>query len=175
MQHFFSELIESHPWDRVLVLKRNEFLKTRGTLDTNVYYIQSGSVKMCLEDNADEHILRFGYAGNIISALDSYLTEKPSPIYIQTLKQSEICILSKERFESYIASSEGHTWQWRQILEQLLLQQMEREQDILTSSPHERYQRVLERSPQLFQHIPHKYIAAYLRMTPETLSRIKKY
>jgi CRP-like cAMP-binding protein len=60
------------------------------------------------------------------------------------------------------------------LLEQLVLQQMEREQDLLITSPVERYQRVLERSPMLFQEVPHKYIAAYLRMSPETLSRIKK-
>ena len=59
-------------------------------------------------------------------------------------------------------------------MEQLILQQLEREKDILTSSPIERYKRVLKRSPQLFQEIPNKYIADYLRMTPETLSRIKK-
>jgi len=54
------------------------------------------------------------------------------------------------------------------------LQQMERERDLLTSSPMERYLRVKDRSPQLFQEIPNKYIASYLRMTPETLSRLKK-
>jgi len=57
-------------------------------------------------------------------------------------------------------------------LEQLAAQQMERELDLLTSSPHERMQRVLKQSPQVFQEIPAKYIASYLRMTPETLSRI---
>ncbi len=51
---------------------------------------------------------------------------------------------------------------------------MEREQDLLINSPEERYRRVLKRSPQLFQEVPHKYIAAYLRMPPETLSRVKK-
>lgn len=63
---------------------------------------------------------------------------------------------------------------WNKILEYLILQQMEREVDILLASPKERYERVLRRSPQLFQEIPHKYIASYLRMTPETLSRLKK-
>jgi lipocalin len=53
-------------------------------------------------------------------------------------------------------------------------QQIEREKDILTASPRERYLRVLKRSPQLFQEIPDKYIANYLRMSPETLSRMKK-
>lgn len=63
---------------------------------------------------------------------------------------------------------------YNQLLEQLVLQQMEREQDLLINSPEERYRRVLQRSPQLFQEVPHKYIASYLRMTPETLFRIKK-
>lgn len=52
--------------------------------------------------------------------------------------------------------------------------EIEREIDILTFSPAERLNRVQERSPHLFQEIPSKYIAAYLRMTPETLSRIRK-
>ena len=60
------------------------------------------------------------------------------------------------------------------MLGELIYQQMERERDILTSSPLERYKRVLSRSPQLFQEIPNKHIASYLRMTPETLSRLKK-
>ncbi|MCY1222048.1 hypothetical protein D9M69_651860 [compost metagenome] len=63
---------------------------------------------------------------------------------------------------------------WAEILEDLVLQQIEREKDLLTHSPKERYERVLKRSPQLFQEIPNKHIANYLRMTPETLSRLKK-
>lgn len=74
----------------------------------------------------------------------------------------------------FIFSSQENIKMWQLILESFVLQQMERERDILTSSPMERYNRVLKRSPQLFQEIPNKYIASYLRMTPETLSRIKK-
>jgi hypothetical protein len=59
-----------------------------------------------------------------------------------------------------------------QLLELFSVQQMEREIDLLTTSPAERIARVRERSPQLFQEVPLKYIASYLRMTPETLSRM---
>jgi CRP-like cAMP-binding protein len=59
-------------------------------------------------------------------------------------------------------------------LERLILQQLEREIDLLTTSPKERYNRILKRSPSLFQKISNKQIANYLRMTPETLSRLKK-
>ncbi|MFT6167816.1 MAG: hypothetical protein ACJAV5_001078 [Vicingaceae bacterium] len=75
---------------------------------------------------------------------------------------------------NFIESSEENTKVWNSMLGDLIFQQMERERDILTASPLNRYKRVLARSPQLFQEIPNKYIASYLRMTPETLSRIKK-
>jgi hypothetical protein len=56
----------------------------------------------------------------------------------------------------------------------MIIGQLEREVDLLTNDPAERYRRVLNRSPRLFQEVPAKYIANYLRMTPETMSRIKK-
>ncbi|MNY67885.1 hypothetical protein D3C86_2055530 [compost metagenome] len=63
---------------------------------------------------------------------------------------------------------------WIKILENLAVQQLEREIDLLKNSPKERYERVLKRSPQLFQESPNRHIANYLRMSPETLSRLKK-
>ena len=42
----------------------------------------------------------------------------------------------------------------------------------MIADPRQRLQRVLGRSPRLFQEVPHKYIASYLRMSPETLSRL---
>lgn len=60
---------------------------------------------------------------------------------------------------------------WRMITEEALLGKIEREVEMLTFSPEERYQRLLERSSHVFQLIPKEYIASYLRMTPETLSR----
>ena len=61
---------------------------------------------------------------------------------------------------------------WRQMTEQALLGRIEREIDLVTNSPKERINRLLQRSPHIFQLFPHKYIASYLRMTPETLSRM---
>ena len=51
---------------------------------------------------------------------------------------------------------------------------VDREKNLLLDSPTARYKHALETHPVLFQEIPHRYIASYLRMTPETLSRIQK-
>ncbi len=166
-------LLENLHWETKL-LKRNEFLKTSGTIDTNVYFIEDGSVRIFIEDESEERIIRFGYKNNIIVSLDSFLSGKPSEFFIQAIKASSIKVASKEDFYAFINSKQENLKLWNTILEDLVLQQIEREKDLLFSSPKIRYERVLKRSPKLFQEIPNKYIANYLRMSPETLSRLKK-
>lgn len=158
---------------RIKVLSRNEFLKKGGVTDQNVYLIQEGSIRVFVCDGVEEQIIRFGYAGNIIVALDSYLSGKPSALYMQAIKRTLVKVIPKAELDNFL-KEDTNKLMWIAILENLVLQQMEREIDILTSSPAQRYERVLRRSPQLFQEIPHKHIASYLRMTPETLSRLKK-
>ena len=159
--------------NQTIVIERNQFLKTNGSIDTNVYYVESGSLKVFVLDNDEEQIIRFGYQDNIIASLDSYLTGKNSDLCIQAIKKTTIKVITKAQIDTFI-KTEKNIILWTQILENLVVQQMEREIDILTSSPKERYLRVLKRSPQLFQEIPNKHIANYLRMSPETLSRLKK-
>jgi CRP-like cAMP-binding protein len=159
---------------KTITLQRNEYLKVKGSVDTNIYIVDSGSLKIFVLDDCVEQIIRFGYAGDLITSLDSFLTGKPSDFYIQAIKKTDLKVVSKGQFLSFINESESNGKYYANLLENLVLQQLEREKDILTSSPKERYNRVLRRSPRLFQEIPNRYIANYLRMSPETLSRLKK-
>ncbi len=174
IQILVEKINDAHLWTNELSLRRNEFLKVNGIVDTNLYLVTEGSLRIFVVDEHEEHTIRFGYQNNLITALDAFLSGKPSELYIQALKKTKLKVISKADFTGFMTSSQEHVRLWQSILESFTLQQMERERDILTSSPVERYRRVLKRSPQLFQEIPNKYIASYLRMTPETLSRIKK-
>lgn len=161
-------------WRKDLVLKRNEYLKVAGSVNRNLYFIKSGSLRIFVVEEEEEKTIRFGYKNNLIAALDSFITGAPSEYYIQAIKKTELKIIGRASLDEMIANSASLQRDWNTILEYIILQTLERERDILTTSPQERYQRVFHRSPQLFQEIPSKYIASYLRMSPETLSRIKK-
>ena len=156
-----------------ITICRNEFLKVKGSTDTNVYYVESGSLRIFVLDDYEERTIRFGYKENIIVSMDSFLTGKPSDLYIQAIKKTVVKVITKPQIDKFL-DSESNRSLWIKILENLVLQQLDREIDILTSSPKERYERVLKRSPQLFQEISNRHIANYLRMSAETLSRLKK-
>lgn len=172
--NFIAQIDHQNLWDNQLQLKRKEFLKVKGSIDTNLYFVVSGSLRIYVLEEFEENIIRFGYKDNFIASLDSFISEKQSDLYIQAIKKTELKVIQKTTFMNFVESSAENIKIWHLMLQNLIFQQMERERDILTSSPLERYKRVLARSPQLFQEIPNKYIASYLRMTPETLSRIKK-
>lgn len=169
-----QQLIDSGIFKKQVVLARNEFLTSSLKPDTNVYFIESGSLRIFTLDETEERIIRFGYSNNIVLFLDSFLHELPSVFLIQAIKQTTLSVASKDDFMEFVQSSADNQQFYQKLLENLVLQQIDREKDLLTSSPRLRYERVLKRSPQLFQEIPHKHIANYLRMTPETLSRLKK-
>jgi CRP-like cAMP-binding protein len=157
---------------KTITVERNGYIKVKGSIDTNIYYIENGSIKIFVIDDCEEQIIRFGYKDNLVVSLDSFLTNKPSQFFMQAIKKTTIKIITRQQLQQFLAIN-GNQQLWVQILESLVVQQLEREIDILTSSARERYLRVLARSPQLFQEIPNRLIANYLRMSPETLSRLK--
>jgi CRP-like cAMP-binding protein len=154
--------------------KRGEFLVRLGATSSDIFIISSGACRIYVHNSEHEHTIRFGYQNSLITALDSFIEDKPTVFEIQALRKTTVEVLTKKDLENFIANMPDRLRSYNEILKQLVIQQMEREHDLLTLSPIDRYHRVLARSPQLFQHIPLKYIASYLRMTPETLSRIRK-
>jgi CRP-like cAMP-binding protein len=154
--------------------KRGEWIEKEGVISNTIYFIESGSLKVYLQNKDSEQIIRFGYKNDLVVALDSFLSDQKSDFNIQAIKLTKVRRIQKTAFFELIKSEEKYLKIWIGILENLVQQQIEREKDLLVESPLERYNRVLSRSPRLFQEIPHKYIANYLRMTPETLSRLKK-
>ncbi len=171
-EELLSRLEEANLWEETKTLDRGAYLKKAGTTDLNLYFVLEGSLRVYVVEQEEEHTIRFGYQFNIIASLDSFISEQPSDMYIQALKKSTVKRLSKERYMDFMQANPKNQFLWSKMLEMLIFQQIERERDLLISSPKERYLRVLNRSPKLFQEIPNKYIANYLRMTPETLSRI---
>ena len=161
-------------WEQEIEIKRNDFITVPGDFNSNMYFVVSGSLRVFIEDEVEEHTIRFGYQNSFITALDSFLKDVPTTFYIQAIKKCRLKVISKENYLKCINSSKENQAIWQQLLQEFVYQQIERENDLIIYSPQKRFERVFNRSPHLFQEIPQKYIASYLRMTPETLSRILK-
>ena len=156
------------------------FSVTRGQLmqapfakSSRLFLIESGAAHAYVDAANGRQTIRLGYAGEKLSALPGLLSEEISPIGIEAIRKCEGLSLTKAQLHTFIKSSRSVLAGYTQLLEQFTCELIARELDLLEPSPLERYNAVLRRSPQLFQHVPLRHIASYLRMSPETLSRIR--
>lgn len=173
-QNFIEKLLQTfNTIGRDKIIQKGEFLIKEGDIENNLYYIESGAVRVFYLSEFEEHIVRFGYEGSTINSLASFIKETPSEFYIEAIRKTSLKLISRSELISLRNESEENLRQYIILLESLVTQQIDREIDLLITSPSQRLKRVLERSPNLFQHVPLKYIATYLRMKPETLSRIR--
>lgn len=152
---------------------KGTLITREGDVEKNIYFISTGAVRLFYLTEYEEQIVRLGYDGSMINSLASFLSGRPSEFYLEVIRKTTIKILSKDQVYQLVNENEIHLQQYLKLMENLVVQQVDREIDLLITAPAERLERVLARSPNLFQHIPLKYIASYLRMKPETLSRIR--
>jgi CRP/FNR family transcriptional regulator, anaerobic regulatory protein len=155
------------------IIAKGEFLVREGDVEKELYLVESGAIRVFYLTEFEEMTIRFGYKGSMITSLSSFIKGTPSEFYIDAIRKTSLKVISKESLLSLVNESTENLRQYNALLESLITQQIEREVDLLITSPTERLNRVLQRSPNLFQEIPLKYIASYLRMTPETLSRVR--
>ena len=175
IDQLFGQFEAAHPESiSFKKLFRNEILVSKGNRETHLYFVLDGALRVVHETEKTGQIIRFGYTDSIITSLPAFFDESPSWFDIIAIRKSEVKCFEKIALQDFIDSSEINLKNYQLILQELVRQQGEREIDLLTSSPQERYKRVLDRSPSLFQEIPAVHIANYLRMTPEHLSRIRK-
>ncbi len=165
------EVFKEIEW-KALELKRGDFLIKAGQTEKYLYYVVSGALRAYTYVDEEEHTIRFGYKNSIIAAIPSFFNEQPTDIYIEALRKSTLYRAKKIDFEKVMQESVKSLSYYNALLKDLIATFYEREIDILQKDPAKRLKRVLERSPQVFQEVPHKYIAAYLRMSAETLSRL---
>lgn len=162
-----------HECGKTTTIGKGEFLIKAGQVEHHVHLVESGALRVFYLTEFEEMIIRFGYQGSFITSLSSFINGTPSEFYMDAIRKTTVRSISKETLFTLVEESIDTMKEYASMLESLITQQVEREIDLLIHSPSERLERVLRRSPNLFQEIPLKYIASYLRMTPETLSRIR--
>lgn len=160
-------------WSHSVQLKRNGFLVSKGQVETNLYYVMSGSMRIFYPVKDEEICAGFAYDNNLICSYPSFIRQLPSDYAIQALTTTNLKFIKRADFYELFKIHRDIETAWRMLEEEALVGKIEREVEMLTFTPEERYKRLMDRSPHIFQIIPRKYIASYLRMSPETLSRIK--
>lgn len=160
-------------WAKELHVPRNGYLVAPGQTEQYLYFTYRGTLRIVYPTPDEEICVGFVHPGDMVCSFPSFAMAKPSEYAIQALQPSELIAITRTEFQTCLDTSPALSRLWRFELEKALVGRMEHEIDLLLPEPAQRLERLRKRSPHIFQTVPKKYLASYLRMTPETLSRLK--
>jgi CRP-like cAMP-binding protein len=159
---------------RPVKLKRKEFLLKQGQVARELAFVVSGCLRAySLDDNGFEHILQFAPAGWWISDMSSVISRQESLLNVDAIKDSQVLLLSREDQLELFDEVPRLERYFRVLTENGLVSSRMRLIENLSLTARQRYQRFCQTYPNLINEIPQKYIASFIGVTPEFLSKIR--
>ena len=155
--------------------KKREVIVQEGTKNTNLYLIKEGIWRgHYLKDGVDTSIW-FASKGEAAFSVWGYVDNSYSQISIEAMSDSIAYCISKAALNELYSTSIGLANLGRRLMEHQLL--TTENWLISAGSPRakERYLTLIKETPELLLHVPLKYIASYLWITPQSLSRIRAW
>jgi CRP-like cAMP-binding protein len=153
--------------------QKGEVILKEGEVCTNIYWVVKGLIRQFYIKNGKELTEHLAIENSICMSIESLFREQPSHMQIHAIEPTIIFALPKDRLEREAVRNTNIQMLYRKILEEsLILSQVKADMLRFEPAP-ERYAKLVKRSPQLVLRAPLVYIASYLQMTPETLSRVR--
>ncbi|UXP33025.1 Crp/Fnr family transcriptional regulator [Reichenbachiella agarivorans] len=153
--------------------KRHIILRA-GQTENHLSFVETGIVRYFIPKLENNLTFTFVFDNNFMSAYDSFITRTPSPYQIETLTKATLWRITFDDLQTIYEETEVGNLIGRKASEDLYLKKSKRELSLLNETAEQRYQNLFLEQPHLIQYIPLKYIASYIGVTPQALSRIRR-
>lgn len=152
---------------------KGEMILKEGETCKHIYYIDKGLVRQFYFKNGKQLTEHMAVEGNIVMCIESLFREEPTNLQMEALETTVIYALPKARLEEVAMHNVNIQILYRKILEESLIQSQVHADLVRFESAQDRYRKMCKQNQQVTLRAPLVYIASYLQMTPETLSRVR--
>jgi CRP-like cAMP-binding protein len=170
-----KELVKVIQLFETIHVKKNEHLYRSGEIVRQVYFVEKGCLRQYyINNNGEDRTIYFKIEDGWCSELVSFLDNKPTELCVQALEDSTLQAINQKNWVYAISQIQSFTLGFIRAQQDTNFMLKKRLAEATVETPEEKYLRFVKEEPHLLQRIPLYQIAAYLAMTPETLSRIRK-
>lgn len=153
---------------------KNTTVLAVGKTENYLSFIEKGSIRLFIPKVENDLTFGFCFENEFVSAYDSFLRQKPCKYQVETLTATTLWRISYNDLQTVYETSDIGITIGRLTAENLFLIKSEREQSLLNETAEQRYLSLFKNRPNLIKEIPLKYLASYIGITPQALSRIRK-
>jgi CRP-like cAMP-binding protein len=152
---------------------KGEMILKEGEVCKNIYYVEKGLVRQFYFKNGKEVTEHMAVEGNIIMCIESLFREVPTHLQIEALEPTTVYAMPKKKLEEVALHNVNIQILYRKILEESLILSQVHADLVRFETAQDRYKKLCKLNPQVVLRAPLVFVANYLQMTPETLSRVR--
>lgn len=154
---------------------RNQIADEQERVPNYLYFVVSGFMRLFYYDeNGDEVTTFFAAPNSYIASFMSLINQKAATENVECITDCEVLKISRTNMLALIEKSENFKHYSVTIFEEVMELNRIRANDLSTLTAEIRYKKMIKNQPQLLQNIPIQYIASYLGIKPQSLSRIRR-
>lgn len=159
----------------ILDIKKKTVLLRAGETSNTIYFIVKGAARVYyLNKEVEEVTSWFLFENELLISVFSFFNGQPGFEYLETLEDCLLISLSRDKLNSLYERHLEFNYIGRKLTEYYYIRNEKQANDLRMLSAKERYQQLLATNPQLINRVALGYIASYLGVSQETLSRIRK-
>ncbi|MGL5889982.1 MAG: Crp/Fnr family transcriptional regulator [Bacteroidia bacterium] len=155
------------------VLKRKEMLLAEGEVCKFLAFIDSGTIRHFHTKNGNEKTCDISFAGGWVTDFQSFNTSAPGIMNLQTMELTTVSVISKKNLGELYSHCPKYETFGRIMAEQVAQRATDIAMSLSSDKPEERFVNLLKTQPDIFLRVPQRYIANFLGISPESLSRIR--
>lgn len=155
-------------------LRKGELLTRAGEISRSVSFVNKGILRLFYSVDGKDISTGFVPEGEYVACYVSFLTRQPSVENIDALEDAELINLSYDDMQDLYNMHPVFERFGRKIAEMLFTMVSSQTARLLTLSPEDRYQSLIDYQPYIIQRVPQYMVASFIGVTPEHLSRLRK-
>lgn len=154
---------------------KGEPLVEMGKVAQYLFFINTGFARAYHMEDGDEITNHLASPGTFITSYHSFSTKRPSDECVLTITACECLRVTKDKLDQLYRQSHNMALFGLIMADQYLVFNNQRSRDLITLSAEQRYLKLMQEQPAIVQHVPLQYIASYIGVKPESLSRIRRH
>jgi len=172
--------LESHETDlleelfKERFIKKGDFFLGEGQVCKYAGFIVKGLMRYYINHDGEDRTYDFAHENNFVCNYESFIPKTLSTKIIKALEDCEILQISYEDLQILYKSIEEGERLGRLVIEQVFIQTLQALTSFYTDAPEYRYEKFIQKHPDLQQRISQYHIASYVGVKPQSLSRIRK-
>lgn len=157
-----------------ITIPKNTMLEVENTSTKYLYFIIDGYVRVFYTKDGEERTTQINCPSGFITSFQSFITNSKANDNVQTISECNLLRITKDSLDKLNINVKDWGIYGEKIYEQALIYNEDRTRDMILLTAEERYLKLMKTQPDIIQNVSLQYIASYIGIKPESLSRIRR-